>query len=138
MRHLYKLLKVQRKTLFFLEKIVYTRGRFHFRCCHPTIYCHPTFCLYVFSCDCDSRIANVRLSVTKTPQPLTIAPINHGAYLPLCLSTIKPINLWSSFATFKPFGLFTFISCPNLHLNIEFFAIVSNLLSSAVSHVMFE
>ena len=28
----------------------------------------------------DSRIANVRLSVTEIPQPLRIAPIYHQAY----------------------------------------------------------
>ena len=31
----------------------------------------------VFSRKSNSRITNVRLSVTKTPQPLRIAPINH-------------------------------------------------------------
>ena len=47
----------------------------------------------------------------------TIESIDHQAYLPLSLSTIEPIrpssqstiepiDLWSSFATFKPFGLF--------------------------------
>ena len=44
----------------------------------------------LFSRESDSRIANVRLSVrpsvrlsvTKTPQPLRIAPINHKAYQP--------------------------------------------------------
>ena len=52
---------------------------------------------------------SIRLSVSqsqKNPKPLRIAPINHRAYWPSSLSIIKPINLWSSFATFKPFGLF--------------------------------
>ena len=56
----------------------------------------------VFSRESDSIIANVRLSVspsvclsvclsvTKTPQPLRFAPINHQAYQPLSLSTIDP------------------------------------------------
>ena len=35
----------------------------------------------------------------------TIKPIDHQAYQPSSLSTIKPINIWSSFATFNPFGL---------------------------------
>ena len=71
-----------------------------------------------FSCESDSRIANVRLSVclsvTKTPQLLRIAPIDHQAYWaywpsslstiesinhqiyrPSNLSTIKPINHWA-------------------------------------------
>ena len=47
-----------------------------------------------------SRIANIRLSVhqsvTKTPQPLRIAPIdkpiNHRAYQPSSLLTIEPID----------------------------------------------
>ena len=54
------------------------------------------------------------MSVCLSPKPLsllellllTIKPINHQAYRPLSLLTIKPTNLWSSFATFKPFGLF--------------------------------
>ena len=49
-----------------------------------------------FSCESDSRIANVRLSVclsvTETPQPLRIAPVGHRAYQPLSLSTIEPID----------------------------------------------
>ena len=122
----------------------------------------------IFSCKDNSRITNVRLSITKTPQPHRIAPIDHRAYRPSSLSTIKPINhqayqpsslstikhidhqayrpssiatikpidhqayqpwslspikpinhwayqpstiepiyVWSSFVTFKPFGLFT-------------------------------
>ena len=40
----------------------------------------------------DSRITNVRPSVTKTPQPLRIAPIDHQAYRPSSLSTIEPID----------------------------------------------
>ena len=41
---------------------------------------------------------------------LIIRPIDHRAYWPSSLSTIKPIdhqayNFWSSFTTFKPFGL---------------------------------
>ena len=36
---------------------------------------------------------------------LTIKPIDHQAYGPSSPLTIKSINLWSSFATFKPFGL---------------------------------
>ena len=35
---------------------------------------------------------SVRLSVTKTPQPLRIAPIDHQAYRPSSLSTIEPID----------------------------------------------
>ena len=35
---------------------------------------------------------SVRPSVTETPQPLRIAPIDHQAYRPSSLSTIKPIN----------------------------------------------
>ena len=50
----------------------------------------------VFSPKSDSRIANfcssVCPSVTKTPQPLRIAPIGHRAYQPLSLSTIEPID----------------------------------------------
>ena len=38
----------------------------------------------------------------------TIEPINHQAYHPLSPLTIEPINLWSSFATFKPFSLLDF------------------------------
>ena len=38
----------------------------------------------------------------------TIEPINHQADRPSCLSTFETIDLWSSFATFKPFGLFYF------------------------------
>ena len=57
---------------------------------------------------------SVCLSVSPLPKPLslselllsTIEPINHHAYRPSSLSTIKPINFSSSFATFKPFGLF--------------------------------
>ena len=63
-----------------------------------------------FSRKSDSRITNVRLSVclsvTKTPQPLRIALIDHQAYWPSGLSSIETINLWSSITTFKPFGLF--------------------------------
>ena len=48
----------------------------------------------------------VCLSITKTPQPLRIAPINHWAYLPSSLSTIEPINHRayqpSSLLTIKP------------------------------------
>ena len=36
---------------------------------------------------------------------LTIKSMDHRAYQPSSLSTIEPIDLWSSFATFKPFGL---------------------------------
>ena len=75
----------------------------------------------IFSRVSYSRISNVCLSVHhKNPlasqncsyQPLslsTIEPINHQAYRPSSLLTIEPIDLWSSFATFKPFGLFTFL-----------------------------
>jgi len=46
-----------------------------------------------FSRESDSTVANVRLSVrlsvTETPQPLRIAPIDHRAYQPLSLSTIN-------------------------------------------------
>ena len=38
---------------------------------------------------------SVRPSVTKTPQPLRIAPIDHWAYRPSSLSTIKPIDYWA-------------------------------------------
>ena len=45
-------------------------------------------------------------SVTKTPQPLRIAPIDHQVYRPSGLSTIKPIDhqaYWpSSLSTIKP------------------------------------
>ena len=68
----------------------------------------------IFSRESDSRIANVRLSLRLLQKPLslpklllsTIKPIDHQAYQPLSLLTIKPINLWSSFVTFKPFSLF--------------------------------
>ena len=50
----------------------------------------------LFSREGDSTIANVRLSVrqsvTKTPQPLRIGPIDHQAYRPSSLSTIEPID----------------------------------------------
>ena len=87
-----------------------------------------------FSCESDSRIANVRLSVrqsvrqsvTKTPQPLRIKPICHYAYLlisqtPISHHANQPIipsshnyaywlldllAICSSFATSKPFRLF--------------------------------
>ena len=36
---------------------------------------------------------------------LIIEPINHQAYQPLSPLTIESIDLWSSFATFKPFHL---------------------------------
>ena len=49
-----------------------------------------------FSCESDSRIANIRLSVHhKTPQPLRIASIDHQAYQPSSLSIIKIINHWA-------------------------------------------
>ena len=35
---------------------------------------------------------SVRLSVTKTPQPLRITPIDHQAYRPSSLLTVKPID----------------------------------------------
>ena len=35
---------------------------------------------------------SVCLSVTETPQPLRIAPIDHQAYQTSSLATIKPIN----------------------------------------------
>ena len=41
---------------------------------------------------CQSVHQSVCLSVTKTPQPLRIAPINHWAYWPSSLSTIEPID----------------------------------------------
>ena len=64
---------------------------------------------------------------------LTIGPSNHQAYRPSSLSTIKPINhwpfapidLWSSFATFKPFSLlledklFNFNVCENFQFFLE-------------------
>ena len=55
-----------------------------------------------FSRESDSRIANVRNSVRPS-----VRPIDHR---PLRLSIIKPINLWSSFTTFKPFGLLEIVS----------------------------
>ena len=94
----------------------------------------PIKVLYsIFNHKSNSRITNVFLSVclsvTETTQPLRFAPIVHQAYLPLSLSTIEPINhrtyqpwslstfkpidLWSSFATFKPFGLLTLSGIKN-------------------------
>ena len=87
----------------------------------------------------------------STPQPLRIAPIDHQAYQPFSLLTIEPIayrpwslsiiepinhqaywpssplttmpiDLWSSFATFKPFGLLIVLS---LHF-VEHFNYVAN------------
>ena len=65
---------------------------------------------YICSSKSNSRIADVRLSVhlsvTKTPQPLRIAPINHRAYGPSSQSTIKPIDHQayqpSSLSTIEP------------------------------------
>ena len=84
-------------------------------------------CLSVAKATIQSQMS-IRLSVTKTLQPLRIASIEHQAYQPLSLSTIipvdhqanpikrsyqpsspltiEPIDLSSPFATFKPFGLF--------------------------------
>ena len=49
---------------------------------------------------------SVRPSVTKTPQPLRIAPIDHWAYPPSSLSTSEPIHHQayrpSSLSTIKP------------------------------------
>ena len=79
----------------------------------PFALCPLSFANHYFSvakATLELQMSSVRLSVrpsvTETPQPLRIAPIGHQAYRPSSLSTIKPINLWSSFATFKPFGLF--------------------------------
>ena len=47
----------------------------------------------VFRCKSNSTIANVHLSVTETPQPLRIKPINHQAYWPLSLSTSSGLLL---------------------------------------------
>ena len=66
---------------------------------------------HIFSCKSYSRIANVRLSVhqsvhqsvTKTPQPLRIAPIDHWSDQPLSLSTIKPIDQQA----YRPLSLLT-------------------------------
>ena len=54
---------------------------------------------------------SVCLSVRQSPKPLSLSElllstIDHQAYQPSSQLTIKPINLWSSFATFKPFSLF--------------------------------
>ena len=74
----------------------------------------PIFHSLVSSCKSNSRIANVPLSVcpsvcqsvTKTPQPIRIAPNNHQAYQPLSLSTIEPIDHQayrpSSLSTIEP------------------------------------
>ena len=43
--------------------------------------------LFSFTHESYSTIANVCLSVTETPQPLRIAPIDHRAYQPSSLST---------------------------------------------------
>ena len=76
-----------------------------------------------FSRESDSTITNVRpsVSLSSIAQNAYIMPIDQRAYHPSSLSpikpiahrqssplTIKPINLSSSFATFKPFGLFPF------------------------------
>ena len=47
---------------------------------------------------------------------LTIKPINHRAYWQSSLLIIEPINLWSSFVTFKPFGLFYLLMPPHWNL----------------------
>ena len=76
----------------------------------------------LFSHESDSRIANVRNSVCPSICPSvrpSVCPLPIAkndlfnciwyliwAYQPSSLSTIEPIDLWSSFATFKPFGLF--------------------------------
>ena len=53
------------------------------------------------------RNPSASLNCSYRPSSLsTIKPINHQAYRPSSLSPIEPINLWSSLATFKPFGLF--------------------------------
>ena len=52
-------------------------------------------------------------SVRQSQKPLslselllsTIEPIDHQAYQPSSPLTIEPIDLWSSFTTFKPFDL---------------------------------
>ena len=73
-------------------------------------------CLRIFSvakATLESQMS-VRPSVRLLQKPLSLSelflsaiePIDNRAYRPLSLLTIKPIDLWSSFATFKPFRLF--------------------------------
>ena len=53
---------------------------------------HQTYCYFsVAKATLESQMS-VHLLVTKTPQPLRIAPIDHRAYQPSSLSTIEPIN----------------------------------------------
>ena len=56
----------------------------------------------IFSRESNSRIANVRLSVSPSVSQLTLKPIesiNHQAYRPSILSTIKPMDHWAHWPT---------------------------------------
>ena len=71
------------------------------------------WCIFIFSCESGSRIANVCLSVCLTFKPFGLLnwpsslfePIDRQAHWSLSPLTIEPADLWSSFVTFKPFGL---------------------------------
>ena len=72
------------------------------KCTSAELYCTvlQMCCPFIFSRESDSRIANVCLSqktLSLSKLIATIEPIDH-----------EPINLWSSFATFNPFGLFEY------------------------------
>ena len=51
---------------------------------------------------------SVRLSICLSVCHRNPSASQNCSYCPSSLSTIEPINLWSSFATFKPFSLFSF------------------------------
>ena len=102
-------------------KIIFQRIKLIWRKCKcktVTVYLQTAQTLIVFICGSEFSVAKATLelqmsvcqsvcpSVTKTPQPLRIAPIGHQAYRPLSLWTIEPINhraYWpSSLSTIEP------------------------------------